>query len=68
MRRGLRLSPHFKKKERIWHMAKFIGKRLLMLLPVVLGVVFIVFTILRLSPTDPIRTVLGDMATEEAVK
>ena len=31
-------------------MAKFIGKRLLMLLPVVLGVVFIVFTILRLSP------------------
>ena len=25
-------------------------------------------TILRLSPTDPIRTVLGDMATEEAVQ
>ena len=49
-------------------MAKFIGKRLLMLLPVVLGVVFIVFTILRLSPTEPIRNVLGDMATEEAVQ
>ena len=39
-----------------------------MLLLVVLGVVFIVFTILRLSPTDPIRTVLGDMATEERRK
>lgn len=48
-------------------MGRYILKRLLMLIPVVLGVVFIVFTILRLSPNDPIRTVLGDMATQEAV-
>lgn len=48
-------------------MGRYILKRLLMLIPVVIGVVFIVFTILRLSPNDPIRTVLGDMATQEAV-
>lgn len=49
-------------------MAKYIVKRLLWLIPVILGVVFVVFTILRLSPTDPIRTILGDMATEEEVE
>lgn len=48
-------------------MGKYILKRLIMMIPVILGVVFIVFTILRLSPNDPIRTVLGDMATQEEV-
>lgn len=48
-------------------MGRYISKRLLMMIPVVLGVVFIVFTILRLSPNDPIRTVLGDMATPTEV-
>lgn len=48
-------------------MSRYISKRILMMIPVVLGVVLIVFTILRLSPNDPIRTVLGDMATQEEV-
>lgn len=48
-------------------MGKYIIKRLLMLIPVIFGVVFIVFTILRLSPNDPIRTVLGDTASQEEV-
>ena len=39
-------------------MGKFILKRLLMMIPVVLGVIIIVFTILRLSPNDPIRKML----------
>lgn len=49
-------------------MAKFIMKRVLWLIPVIFGVVFIVFTILRLSPNDPIRTILGDMATEAQIE
>ena len=48
-------------------MGRYILKRFLWLIPVVIGVVFIVFTILRLSPNDPIRTILGDMATQEEV-
>lgn len=48
-------------------MGKYISKRLLMLIPVIIGVVFIVFTILRMSPNDPIRTILGDMASQEEV-
>lgn len=48
-------------------MSKYILKRLLMVIPVVLGVAFITFAILRLSPNDPIRTILGDMATQEEV-
>lgn len=50
------------------HMLKYIVKRLLLLILVIIGVVFIVFTILRLSPVDPIRSILGDMATEEQVE
>ena len=48
-------------------MGRYMLKRLLMLIPVVLGVVLIVFTILRLSPNDPIRTALGDMASQQEV-
>jgi peptide/nickel transport system permease protein len=48
-------------------MGRYMLRRLLMLIPVVLGVVFIVFTILRLSPNDPIRTALGDMASQQEV-
>lgn len=49
-------------------MAKYIIKRLLMMIPVVLGVTLIVFLILRLTPNDPIRTILGDLAPEEEVE
>ncbi|SDL05125.1 ABC transporter permease [Natronincola ferrireducens] len=49
-------------------MLKYIGKRLLMMLPVILGVIFIVFTIMYLTPGDPARLILGENATQEAVE
>ena len=48
-------------------MYKYIAKRLLMLIPVILGVTFIVFFILNLSPGDPAAIILGDQASAEAL-
>lgn len=48
-------------------MYKYIVKRLLMLIPVILGVTFIVFFILNLSPGDPAAIILGDQASAEAL-
>lgn len=47
-------------------MYKFILKRLLMLIPVLLGVSFIVFSIMSLTPGDPVQVYLGDNYTQEA--
>ncbi len=47
-------------------MLKYIGKRLLFLILVLLGVSFIVFTLLYISPGDPAKIMLGEAATEEA--
>ncbi|HHY14093.1 MAG TPA: ABC transporter permease [Thermoanaerobacterales bacterium] len=49
-------------------MLKYIAKRLLMMVPIILGVSFIVFMILDLTPGDPARMILGDSATDEAVE
>ncbi|GHS85644.1 peptide ABC transporter permease [Synergistales bacterium] len=46
-------------------MHRYIFKRLLMLIPVLLGVVFIIFFIMDLAPGDPVYMVAGDQATEE---
>ncbi|WP_312500648.1 ABC transporter permease [Lacrimispora sp.] len=48
-------------------MYKYIIKRLLMLIPVIIGVTFIVFFILNLSPGDPAAIILGDQASAEAL-
>lgn len=47
-------------------MYKYVIKRLLMLIPVIIGITFLVFFILSLTPGDPVKIMLGDMATEEA--
>ncbi len=48
-------------------MLKYIIKRLLMLIPVVIGVSIIVFVILRVFSPDPAPIVLGQHATEDSV-
>ncbi len=49
-------------------MYKYILKRLLMMIPVLLGVTFIVFFIMALSPGDPAAMILGDQASAEALE
>ena len=48
-------------------MYKYIIKRLLLLIPVLLGVSLLVFTILSLTPGDPAQLILGESAPREAV-
>lgn len=49
-------------------MWKFYLKRLLALIPVLLGVTLLVFIILSFAPGDPARTILGLEATDESVE
>jgi len=48
-------------------MSKYILKRLVMMLPVMLGVTFLVFFIISLTPGDPAAMILGQAATEESI-
>ena len=47
-------------------MLKYIARRLLMLVPVLLGVILVVFTLMYITPGDPVDSILGDNATPEA--
>ena len=49
-------------------MYKYILKRILMMIPVVIGVSLLVFFVLKLTPGDPARVVAGSEADEEAVE
>lgn len=48
-------------------MYKYILKRLLMLIPVLLGATFLVFCIMDLSPGDPAINILGADASQESI-
>lgn len=45
----------------------FLGRRLLQLIPVAIGITIVVFLMLRLIPGDPVRIMLGSRATPEAI-
>ncbi len=49
-------------------MFSYIMKRLLQLIPVLLGMTFIVFMIIRAIPGNPAQIILGQQATKEAVE
>lgn len=48
-------------------MYKYVLRRLLLTIPVLFGVIFIVFSIMALTPGDPGRLILGNTAKQEAV-
>lgn len=48
-------------------MGRYILKRLLLMIPVLLGISLLVFTMLELSPGDPAQIILGMKATPEAL-
>lgn len=45
-------------------MLKFIGKRLLMMLPVLIGVSLAIFSLMYFAPGNPADIILGDLATQ----
>lgn len=49
-------------------MIKYIFKRILFLIPVLIGVSFIVFTLLYLTPGDPAKMMLGEQADAQAIE
>ncbi len=49
-------------------MLKYIVKRLLLLIPIILGVSAIIFLLKTLTPGDPARQILGNDASEEQVQ
>ncbi len=48
-------------------MLKYILRRLLLILPVLLAVTFVIFTLLYFTDGNPARAILGETATDEAV-
>ena len=48
-------------------MARYIVKRLLWMIPIIIGIVILIFTILHLVPGDPAQMILGVTATPEQI-
>ena len=48
-------------------MIRYILKRFLLVIPVLLGATLLVFTIMEFTPGDPAKLILGNEATEEDI-
>ena len=48
-------------------MYRYILKRLLMMIPVLIGVTFVVFCIMDMTPGNPAQMILGEAATPESI-
>lgn len=49
-------------------MYKYILKRFLMVIPVIIGVSFLVYFIISLTPGDPVKMMLGEEASQESIQ
>lgn len=49
-------------------MLRYAARRILLLIPTILSVMFVLFTMLYFTPGDPARVALGDEATPEAIQ
>lgn len=49
-------------------MGKYISKRILWLIPVIVGVTFLIFTIMFFIPGDPVAIMLGSSATQAEIE
>ena len=49
-------------------MIRYIIRRILMIIPVILGITFIIFAILEFTPGDPIRMYMENTASEEDIQ
>lgn len=48
-------------------MLKYIAKRLLLMIPVIIGISFLLFTVMNMTPGDPARLMLGEYALQSDV-
>ena len=49
-------------------MLRYIAKRIFLMIPVLLGISFVIFLLMYFTPGDPAQMILGDLATKEEVE
>src|SRR6478672_3694172 len=60
-------QTRFASSRRIPAMTGYLARRLLLIVPTLLGAVTLVFIAIRLTPGDPVQVLLGDFGTPQAV-